>query len=190
MLLEKEIEIEFKVILTEEKFYLLEKVLAFPKEPIIQTNHYFDTEEFYLRDKRCSVRLREIGGEYTFTLKRAKENHVLESNKKLNHQDAQDFFRGNYLPIEGIEKALQSVGISGHDLVYYGALKTERKQFSEGKVIFFLDKSFYHGLIDYELEIEAPTYEQGLKVFQEIIKKYSITSSRPITKIERFFSNY
>ena len=189
ILLKQEIEIEFKAMLTKEKFELLERELAFPKKPITQTNHYFDTKDFYLRHKRCSVRLREIDEEYTFTLKQAKENHVLESNKKLAFNDSNALLQGHYRKIDDVEETLQSVGISGGDLIYYGALKTERKHFSEGQIIYFLDKSFYNGKKDFELEIEAPTYKLGLKVFQDILKKYNITPSRPMTKIERFFQS-
>ncbi len=185
----EEIEIEFKSLLSKSEFDLLEKSLPFPKQPIIQTNHYFDTKNFRLKNRRCSVRIREIDNQYTFTLKQKRENHVVESNEQISFDDAQNLLQGNYCEVDDLEAILQLVDVEGSALIYYGALKTERRQFTKGNFIYFLDKSFYNGIIDYELELEAATFEKGKTEFERLIKNYHITPTQPITKIRRFFQS-
>src|SRR5690625_4989090 len=81
-------------------------------------------------------------------------------------------------------KKLRRLGVAESDLSYFGALKTERKEFSSEKTAYCLDKSIYNGVTDYELEIEAPTIEIGKSIFNNLLEKYNIPKKKPIKKIE------
>jgi len=50
-----------------------------------------------------------------------------------------------------------------------------------------LDKSYYNGMIDYELEIEAPSQHEGLAALQAVLTTYKIKKRLAKPKIERFF---
>src|SRR5690625_2457562 len=94
---------------------------------------------------------------------------------------------GNPVPKHHTTKKLTKLGIPINELTYIGSLKTERKQFSSEHIIYCLDKSTYNGLIDYELEIEVPNVYIGESIFQNLLERFNIPKTKPISKIERFF---
>jgi len=181
------IEIEYKVLLTKNLFNKLETEMPFPREAIVQVNHYFDTKNFLLKKFRCSLRIREIDEQYTLTLKQPMDQNILETNDILTKEEFHAWMYGNPIPKSHTSKKLRRLGVAESDLSYFGALKTERKEFSSEKTAYCLDKSIYNGVTDYELEIEAPTIEIGKSIFNNLLEKYNIPKKDPITKIERFF---
>lgn len=184
----QEIEIEYKVLLTKEQYEKLETAFPFPKIPFKQVNHYFETDTFALKSHRSALRIREKEGKYTLTLKEVQTEGILETHDKLTEEEFRSWINGQVIPKENTSKRLRKLSVDLSKLKYFGSLTTERKTFSEGNIHYFLDKSFYHDKVDYELEIEAPNKEIGLKVFQSILEQYEIERKKPITKIERFFT--
>src|SRR5690625_3217904 len=79
----QQIEIELKNILTKAEYNNLLNALPFPKQPIWQTNHYFDTKGMALKEKHCSLRIRHKQGQYTLTLKEPLPVGLLETNDQL-----------------------------------------------------------------------------------------------------------
>lgn len=183
----QEIEIEFKTMLTEQEFNLLQQKLPFPEQAIVQTNHYFDTGKFAMKDKRSALRIREKDGRFTLTLKEPHPEGILETHDSLSKHEAQEWFDGKPLPQINVTKQLQKLGIAEENLQYYGALKTERFFYREGKIDYMLDKSYYHGVVDYELEIEAHSYEAGLEALRLLLQTYNIAERKAEPKIARFF---
>lgn len=181
------IEIEYKVLLTENQFNKLEVEIPFPQSAVVQVNHYFDTHQFLLRSKRNSLRIREVNETYILTFKQPINQHILETDDILTENEYHAWKNGNPIPKQNITEKLTKLGISINELTYIGSLKTERKQFSSGQIIYCLDKSTYNGLIDYELEIEVPNVEIGETIFHTLLERFNIPKTEPISKIERFF---
>lgn len=186
----QEIEIEYKVLLTKEQFDNLNNKLPFPKEPITQINHYFETNNFELKDARSALRIRQKGNQYVLTLKEPFEDAILETHDALTEAEFLKWINGTPIKKSNTTKQLEQLGIQAEALNYYGSLKTDRKSYTENEVIYVLDKSYYNDIIDYELEIEAPSHEIGIAVIQSLIKQFEISEINNITKIERFFNSF
>jgi|SRR5690625_3321611 len=183
----QQIEIEYKTMLTKKEFIQLLNNLPFPRQPITQINHYFETEQFDLKRHRSALRIREKGQHYTLTLKQPHEKGILETNDSLTDEEANSWLRGKPIPQKNIMKQLHKIGIAEDKLRYYGSLKTERYTFEKDGIYYMLDKSFYNDKIDYELEIEAPSKNKGIKALYKLLREQHIEERTAITKIERFF---
>ncbi|MEI3607847.1 CYTH domain-containing protein [Pseudogracilibacillus sp. SE30717A] len=185
----QEIEIEYKVLLSKEKYDELESKLPFPNHSITQINYYFETNNFQLKKHKSALRIREKNNKFTLTLKQPHENGILETHDPLSKDEFLSWINNKPIPKPSIGQQLQKLTINEYDLHYYGSLKTERKIFEQDDVLYMLDKSFYNGIIDYELEIEANSREVGYHAFRNLLEKFNIKVKRPITKIERFFNS-
>lgn len=184
----QEIEIEYKVLLSKEKFNQLLNSLNFPKEPFTQTNYYFETPDLKLKHNHSALRIRKKDSSYVVTLKEPHPEGILETHDIISKDTFQDAINNNKLMAPNCIKQLEKINISIDEIRYIGFLTTERYEFTENSLIYVLDKSFYNQLIDYELEIEAPSKRIGLDRFNELITLFNIEEVPPVTKIERFFS--
>ncbi|MFD1852112.1 CYTH domain-containing protein [Oceanobacillus bengalensis] len=183
----QEIEIEFKNLLTKNEFdHLLDK-LPFPEYSVKQTNYYFETTDFQLKDQGCALRIREKNGKYRLTLKEPQGDGLLETHDFLTEAEARAWIAGHIAPKEHTTKQLEARNISVVNLYYYGSLITERREVEYKDVLLVLDHSTYNGKNDYEFELEAKTKADGLKTFQSLMNEHNITIKKTPNKIERFF---
>lgn len=185
----QEIEIEYKNLLTKEEFNHILKGLPFPENGITQTNHYFETEDFFLKQNGCALRIREKQGKYQLTLKEPHPQGLLETHDALTKQEALDWIAGNINEKENTAKQLANKGISTADLIYYGSLTTERRELHHDDVLVVLDYSTYNGKSDYELEVEAPSEAIGIRAFHSLLETYQVEKKHTPNKIKRFFSS-
>jgi len=186
--LTQEIEIEFKNLLTNDEYKKIITCFPFPTEGIIQTNYYFETPNFLLKQHQSALRIREKNGQYQLTLKEPLEEGLLETHDKLAKEEAEKWIHGAPVPQLNTSKQLKKMDISPEDLQYYGKLITTRLEYKEGKLTYVLDESHYNNHSDFELEIEAPTYEKGLSAFESLLETLNIPKRDTPNKIERFFS--
>lgn len=182
----EEIEIEFKHMLTLEQFQTLLKELPFPELPIVQTNYYFETNEHTLINKRCALRIRLKHGTYQCTFKEPHPEGILETHDDLTKEEAEGWMKGIVPPIPHILRRLDIHDIDIHDISYIGSLTTDRYTYDTDGLQYVLDLSLYGENIDYELEIEATSYERGNRAYKQIVDQFQLPSKQPITKIERF----
>lgn len=185
--MKQEIEIEYKVLLSEDKFNQILYSLNFPAIPFTQTNYYFETPDLKLKEVNSALRIRKKNSDYIVTLKEAHPEGILETHDKILVEDFNNAIDKNELSAPNCAKQLQKKNVSLNKIEYIGSLTTERYEFTEDGLIYVLDKSFYNDKIDYELEIEAPSQVIGVKIFNELISRFNIKKTPPITKIERFF---
>jgi len=183
----QEIEIEFKTLIDEHTFYSLLDTLPFPNKPVVQTNHYFDTKHMALKQHKSALRIREKDDSYTLTLKQPQTRSVLETHDSLTYQEYQSWIKGQPIPKPYNSELLHNMDIQHEDLVYYGFLKTKRYAFKQNGLEFVLDESSYLNQHDFELELEANSYDTGLAAFEKLLQQYDIINQAPITKIARFF---
>lgn len=183
----EEIEIEYKAMLHKKQFDAILAAYPFPNEPVVQTNHYFETDDFALKKANAALRIREIKGAYVVTLKQAKTDHVLETHDTITSEMFTAWTEGKIAFPPAIGKALAKLSIHAADLHYAGALTTKRYTFEKDNVHYCLDESHYAGITDYELEIEESTYGSAVDIFQKIIATFGIEEVVSETKIARFF---
>lgn len=183
----QEIEIEYKNLLTKEEFDRLLEKLPFPDKPQTQTNYYFETADFALKDLGCALRIREKNGTFTLTLKEPHTSGLLETHDSLTQQEASNWINGNMTDNENVAKRLTTKGISIEKLIYAGSLTTKRRELHYKNVLLVLDNSTYHDRNDYELEIEAVSEASGQETMQEILTDFNIETRDTPNKIERFF---
>lgn len=79
------IENEFKIILTSEQYEKLLSLYDWDKT-VVQTNHYYDTDDFRLSNTHITCRVREIDGAYFLQMKfpAARTYSRVELEKPLN----------------------------------------------------------------------------------------------------------
>lgn len=186
----QEIEIEFKNMLSPEEYDELRKSFHLDNEtPAVQTNHYFETEDFDLKKHGAALRIREINNLWQLTLKEPHKDGLLETHDTLSEQEAHAWLDGTIIPKPHVAKQLNELGIDFAKLNYGGALTTHRLETTYKETIIVLDYSLYNGRSDYELELEAKNRPHGEKVFREILNNHNITPSPAPNKIQRFYSS-
>ncbi|MBU5468512.1 CYTH domain-containing protein [Virgibacillus sp. MSJ-26] len=185
----QEIEIEFKNLLTKEEFNQIRTYLSFPDKGIVQTNYYFETKDFSLKNNHAALRIREKSGEYTLTLKQPEGQGLLETHDCLTRVETDEWLSGHPVSKPHTAKQLADMDIDPSNLIYYGSLTTTRLEYNHKGFIYVLDDSHYNNHSDYELEIEAPSYDVGLTTFNQLLTTLSIPRRKTPNKIERFFSS-
>lgn len=186
----KEIEIEYKNLLTKNEFELLKNRFTISQEDFIsQENHYFDTLTFSLKAQQSALRIRKKQDMYILTLKQPLEQGLLETHQSITKEQAAFLINGGSLKkIEGeIQAAVILMGIDPAAIKYLGSLKTDRAEVRDGENILVLDHSFYLNHEDYELEYEVKEPIQGKQRFLEILKQNEIPLRPTKNKILRFF---
>ncbi|KYH33961.1 putative triphosphatase YjbK [Clostridium tepidiprofundi DSM 19306] len=154
------IEKEFKVLLTEEQYKKIREAIQWEKS-FVQKNYYYLDSEDELRSADITVRIREKNGKYmlqtkvpklqegALAIKEEKEREIDRVYKELNYKEYE-----NLISIKS--KCLKNVG----------SLNTERRIVHIGECEIALDKNYYLGKTDYELEIEYYSDEIPHEVIQ------------------------
>lgn len=184
----QEIEIEYKTLLTKQTFDKLKETLPFPHNATKQVNYYFETEDFQLKKNQSAIRIREKKNTMVLTLKQPHPDGILETHETLTKEEFTAFLQNNIRYKDHVGKQLSDLGIDMTDLKYYGVLTTYRRSFVENDLAYVLDESHYGNVVDYELELEAPSVCTGKKAFQKLLNDHVLPQQAPITKIERFFN--
>lgn len=185
------IEKEFKNLLNKEEYEAL--ITAFnldETDPIKQTNVYFDTPDFKLKALNSGLRIRMYEDKAEITLKTPiQENEKLETNDDLTLDEAKILIDAHQMKASGnVTVKLKELGIATEDLVIIGQLSTIRYDFPGDKGTYFLDKSFYQDQMDYELEFESETLEEGALTFQDFLNNHGIKVRKTKQKIERMLA--
>lgn len=188
----KELEIEYKNLLTKLEYQNLLETTNLTKENIHeQTNIYFDTKNGILKEKRQGLRIRLLPLKIEFTLKVPQKNsytyleitdilNVFDLDKSLEEQiDLSKSEVLNYLANENILVT---------DLKEIGSLTTKRAEKKlDQNTLLVLDESYYYGVTDYELEMEVLDSAIGQKTFQNFLAENNIPVRPAKKKIARMF---
>ncbi|UDM74106.1 CYTH domain-containing protein [Vagococcus fluvialis] len=188
----KELEIEYKNLLTKLEYQNLLEITNLTKENIHeQTNIYFDTKNRILKEKRQGLRIRLLPQKIEFTLKVPQKNsytyleitdilNVFDLDKSLEEQiDLSKSEILNYLANENIFVT---------DLKEIGSLTTKRAEKKlDQNTLLVLDESYYYGVTDYELEMEVLDSAIGQKTFENFLAENNIPVRPAKKKIARMF---
>lgn len=170
------LEIEFKTFITKDKYDELLKSLHQTDNILIQTNHYFDTEDGNMQKQKKVIRIRQKGDQYKLTKKSKSDDGNIENHIYLTKDEAlvmlNDGFDANKINEDCYVKKV-------------GELTTYRSKLQYKSGFIFLDESHYNDIVDYELEFEAPNKEIGKKEFLEILDEFNIPYTPSYSKFKR-----
>ncbi|MEZ2457813.1 CYTH domain-containing protein [Salinicoccus roseus] len=184
----KELEIEFKNLLTGEEYGRLHEALFKDTQPVVQTNFYIDTPDFSLKHNRLLLRIRDMGGQQVMTLKEPTVKGVMEYHGEVESDLNFDHnIRKDEIP-ELICGELERFAIDTAQLKIYGALSTERRETPYKDGLLVLDKNSYLDTEDFELEFEVDNHDKGETHFLNLLEEYGIERRREVTKVERFYN--
>lgn len=181
----KELEVTFRTLLSKNEYLRLAKQFL-DASSNLQINYYFDTPRFTLKASEIILRVRKRD-KYELTIKRKKGYNKHEVTEIIAEEDFQKFITSGIIPSINIQNELTDI-IKGQTLVNYMSLSTFRIYFPYKRGKISLDKCEYVGEIDYELEYETTTYEQGKREFIEIVKEFGIIYKKSETKIKRAYN--
>lgn len=175
--MQKEKEIEYKFLVSEEEFnqflahFGTQGNSAVSK---IQINYYYDTDDNMLNKNDVTVRVRQ------------EQDKLKCQIKKHTNTSMALFFSDEYCGcLERLPKALRVEGIH-EELLLKGSLLTERREIKFGvcgKLCF--DISMYLGVIDYEIEIEYT--ERDKQSGEAIAAIIGLNTKASSMKSHRFF---
>lgn len=136
-------EFERKAMINEEVYYCLIETLSpsIKCKKAFQINYYYDTPMFTFMHAGETLRVRQIENELKVQYK---------YNKSItdNIRTCDEFSAKIYsLPAKIIVNKIETTNI--------GSLITERTNFHIDKYLISIDKNYYLGLVDFEIEIES-----------------------------------
>ncbi|WP_211088780.1 CYTH domain-containing protein [Listeria innocua] len=186
----KELEIEFRNLLTKEEYdRLIEDFRIKEADFFEQTNFYLDTADFGLKERNSALRIRQLETQYQLTLKTPEARGLMETTQILAADQASAITDGANIPVGPVRDTLKEIGINHEDLQVFGSLKTIRaeKDYKKGLLVF--DKNFYGSISDFDLEYEVSDYDKGKEIFDKLLKEYQITNHPAENKVARFYNH-
>jgi len=179
------IEKEIKLVVSEEILMKCKKTLdEFLKHTrVLQVNYYYDTPDFLHHSLGNTLRVRQTG-----------ERLVLQY-KQEKHYD------GNLRTCQEFEETIQRIPrqlsssdthciAMNMDLVFtmVGSLVTERVDYIYGETIISLDRNYFLGQYDCEIEIETHEHEEA----EAVLRMLSIgeVGEQRLGKYSRFVKKY
>lgn len=187
----QELEIEFKNMLTKDEFFKLADYFNLKQDDFReQTNYYFDTEDFLLKQLRAGLRIRKKGSSFECTLKEPFTGiGLMETTDRLTASEADSFLKGEGpLAASEVNQRLEALKINIKDLNNIGTLITKRAEIKYEGGLLVLDHSNYGRTEDYELEYEVSNEEKGKATFLEFLASHSIPIRPAEKKIARLMN--
>lgn len=181
-------EIEYKNLLEKKEFDQLCKGLGITlKDFHSQTNTYFDTLDFQLRDAYIGFRLRVKGEHNELTLKAPGENihTMIETTRLISTWERDEILRTETINPSKYEEFKQ---LESAVLKAFGSLRTNRAEITYQEGLLVLDQSEYLGQTDYEVEFEVKDLVSGEQNFLALLEEYNIPKRKTPKKIARFMN--
>lgn len=182
------IESEYKCIIDYNAFLNISEKLSFQYEVkrIVQVNYYYDTNDFQLHKNDITYRIRQKDRNLSIEIKYPiKKDALLRVKKEV---------------VKKVDKVPYSIEMKNSELLcdtlndetnfiqLIGSLVTERLSYHIKKGIKVdLDKSYYYGVTDYEMEIEFDNEfkDEAYKLLKDLTNNgYYVPKG---SKRERFF---
>ncbi|EOT51474.1 MULTISPECIES: CYTH domain-containing protein [Enterococcus] len=185
----QELEIEFKTLLEEETYTRLRQ--DFPTSTCYkQTNYYFDTPDFQLKQLGCGLRIRVFDTYGELTLKSPQTTGLLETTDRLTLEELTDYLEHDTIKPNGeVATYLKKLAIEANAVHCFADLATTRCEITLEEGLLALDESRYgtsgH---DYELELEVDAKHADDEHFYAFLKKYNIVYQPAQNKIQRAFA--
>ena len=182
----REIEIEFKNLLTENQYdALYEKYNLSNSEEIINKNFYYDDADESFKKIGAALRIRYTNKKTEMTLKIKGETQNVEINVPLDERYPKEPTVLPILPNEIISE-LERMNVKIKTPMLIQKIETLRHEVPLENGLLVLDKTtFINDIVDYELEFETKDYETGLAAFEKLLEENNIDKSPAKPKIAR-----
>lgn len=195
--MKQELEIEYKNLLNPDEYH---KILngEFPNKStnhkIVQTNHYFDTQDKLLKKNQAAVRIRRLATENELTFKVPAQGFLMESNLILTDEQADFILDTKQFSLAEITSKEIDLNIptltNQSTFEHFNQFTTIRFEKQVDQHLIVLDQTtFQNGVIDFELEVETNDPTQGKVFFNTLLEKYGIPSRSTLPKIARAEKN-
>ena len=171
----REIEIEFKNLLSEEQYLtLFEKYDLKNSEEIINKNFYYDDADESFKKIGAALRIRYTNKKIEMTLKIKGKTQNVEINIPLDEKYPKEPTVLPVLPNEIITE-LERMNVRIKTPILIQKIETLRHEVTLNENLLVLDKTtFINDIVDYELEFEAKDYESGLAAFEKLLEENHI----------------
>ncbi len=175
------LEIEYKMLISETFFIELNNHYS-QYETVMQVNTYFDRLEQPLHLNGFGMRIRNLEGKHTLTLKQKCEDGIQEYEIPLPSSHIKE------LQDVSVQALLKKVELGG-TFFKKGQLTTWRKEVPLKHGVLCIDKSSYSKETDYEIEFEVYEDAQaGYEEFMQLLSSFQqIYVSNPTSKMHRCF---
>ncbi|RDI47755.1 CYTH domain-containing protein [Falsibacillus pallidus] len=184
----KEIEIEFKNLLSKKEFESLKKSFGIEDRSFTsQVNHYFDSEDFKLKELGSALRIRMKNDKAVLTLKEPAEVGLLETHQPVEAEEVDSYLKGHAFPPGEVVDRLTELSIDMDCLSYFGTLQTNRAEADYKGGLLVLDHSSYLNFEDYEIEYEVKDFQSGKNLFNQLLEEHRIPIRETENKIKRFY---
>ncbi|MBS4207953.1 CYTH domain-containing protein [Bacillus sp. FJAT-50079] len=184
----RQIEIEFKNSVSKDDFQrCLHYFHIKDTDFFTQINHYFDTENFSLKQQAVALRIREVEDRYELTLKKPRTIGLLEINQSLQIEEMNAMKKRLHFPLGEIKDELEQMRIDINQLRHFGSLTTKRAEISYEDGLLVFDHSYYLGHEDFEIEYEVIDADEGQKDFNDLLVKLNIPIQKAENKVKRFY---
>ncbi len=182
----REIEIEFKNLLTENQYDALYKKYDLSNsEEIINKNSYYDDADESFKKIGAALRIRYTNKKTEMTLKIKGETQNVEINVPLDERYPKEPTVLSILPNEIIAE-LERMNVKIKTPMLIQKIETLRHEVTLEEGLLVLDKTtFIYDIVDYELEFETKNYESGLAAFEKLLEENNIDKSPAKPKIAR-----
>lgn len=179
---------EVKSILHKQAFTALVNGFQLtPDQAVTQHNHYFETPSFALKEKRAALRVREIAGAYTLTLKQPHQEGKLETHQPLHAVEWKQLKEEQRMPDGDVYRQLASLNIPLAELAYAGTLTTKRIEIAYKDGLLCFDESHFFDQVDYEIEFEGTSLTHAEETLSQLLEQYGISTRPTENKVRRFF---
>lgn len=181
MVRESNMEIEFKTSIERDKYLELLELFDLEENIYKQTNYYFDTEDFTLSNNKTVLRIRQKGVRFKVTLKRQSDVGAFENHVFIDEEQAKDMIENGFNSKTFFEDI-------DYDVKFLASLDNYRASVPYLEGVLFLDKCEYHNIIDYEVEYEYFDFDEGEKIFKELLNEHNISYVKTKRKSEKALS--
>ena len=182
----REIEIEFKNLLTKDQYAsLFEKYDLKNSEEIINKNFYYDDADESFKKIGAALRIRYTNKKTEMTLKVKGNTQNVEINVPLDERYPKEPTVLPILPNEIIAE-LERMNVKIKTPMLIQKIETLRHEITLEEGLLVLDETtFINDVVDYELEFETKDYETGLIAFEKLLEKNNIDKNPAKPKIAR-----
>ena len=167
------IEIEAKALITQDEYRKIVKV--FPEcRRYSQTNYYIDNDERILAKEGIALRIREKNGKYVLTLKTPLSQGLLEKNESIDEEAFKAFLEKGEFPNVDEVRFLTMLDIDVSSLKILTSLTTDRVDVNYKDGLLSIDRNFYSGKTDYEIEFEYNSMDAAERILGDLLREHGI----------------
>ena len=161
------------------------------KRQSVNFNTYYDYLSLALTDNHIVLRTRSISNkDYELTLKIKGAKGDTEFNRLLTSKEYELMRKKVELPDCQIKYELIQKGIDLSRLTLITDLKTERYEIFYKKYIIVIDKNYYRGRVDYNVEVEASSKKDAIKLLNKKFKNFGVSYKKGyVSKSKRAIYN-